>query len=107
MLGSGVLTCTVHIQIAVRLTQLARLQRPIISDVFAAVRGSTPIRTRSGALTGAGTAQITVATSTASALRQDRVRILFSGATVSGPLFGSDLSHWDYIDIGIFCAEFW
>ena len=57
MSGSGVLIYMVPIQLAARLTQLALLQRPIMTVVFVAVRGTASIRTTSGALTVSATSQ--------------------------------------------------
>jgi hypothetical protein len=89
MSGSGVLIYMVPIRVALRMTQLARLQRPIIRVVFAAVRGSAAIRTSSGALIVAGTSQMAGTTTAASVSPQDLVRILFSGAAFGSPFSGS------------------
>ena len=59
--------------------------------VFAAVRGTTSIRTASGALGVAGSSQVAGSTSSASVFPQDRSRILFSGAVEYGPFSGSGL----------------
>jgi hypothetical protein len=66
-------------------------QKKVQPVVFVAVRGSTSIRTSSGALIVSGSAQLAGATTTAFVFPQDRVRILFSGAAFSGPFAGSGL----------------
>ena len=54
-----------------------------------AVRGSTSIRTTSGALIGFGTTQVAVAAASAFVFPQDLAKVLFSGAAFSGPFAGS------------------
>jgi hypothetical protein len=71
MCGSGVLIYMVPIRVALRMTRVALLLRPIISVVFAAVRGTTTIRTTSGALSVAGSAQIAGPTMSAFVFPQD------------------------------------
>ena len=89
MFGNCVLICTLRIPVFPKLIPLVHPQRPIISIVFAAVRGSTTIRSTSGALIVAGTTLIIGSTAAVFVFPQDRVRILFSGASFSGPFAGS------------------
>jgi hypothetical protein len=64
-------------------------QRPTTAVVFVAVRGTTTIRSTSGALIVAGTSQMAGSTTSAFVFPQDRVKILLSGAAFSGPFSGS------------------
>ena len=89
MCGSGVQICSVPIQLVHRMTPLVHLHRPITPVVFAAVRGSTSIRTASGALFVAGSSQFSGTASSASVFPQDLVRILFSGAAIGSPFASS------------------
>ncbi len=66
-------------------------QKKVQPVVFVAVRGTTTIRTSSGALGVAGAARVSGASTSAFVFPQDRVRILFSGAAFSGPFAGSGL----------------
>ena len=71
-----------------------------------AVRGSTSIRTSSGALIVSGTSQITGSTSTVFVFPQDLVKVLFSGAAFSGPFAGlSVYSIRKRVVIGAFGVE--
>ena len=67
---------------------VVQAHRPIMTVVFAAVRGSASIRSSSGALIVTGATQITGTTSSVFVFPQDRVEILFSGAAFSGPFAG-------------------
>jgi hypothetical protein len=91
MFGSGVLTFMVDTGRRLRLILRVQPQRPTTAVVFAAVRGSTAIRTSSGALIVAGTTQFTGSASSAFVFPQDPARILFSGAAFSGHFSGSVL----------------
>ncbi len=58
-----------------------------LTVVFAAVRGTTSIRTFTDVRIVSGPLRMPGASSAASALPQDRIRILLSGAAFSGTLF--------------------
>ena len=64
-------------------------QKKVQPVVFVAVRGSTTIRSSSGALIVTGATRISGTTISAFVFPQDRVKILFSGAAFSGPFAGS------------------
>ena len=93
MFGNGVLIGMVRT--AVHRGQILQVQahHPIRAVVFAAVRGSTTIRTPSGALIVTGTTQLTGQTASVFVFPQDLVKILFSGAAFSGPFAGSGVLH--------------
>jgi hypothetical protein len=93
MSGNGVLTFTVDTFRPLRLILRVLHQRLIMSVVFAAVRGTTSIRSTSGALIGSGATQISGTATSAFVFPQDPARILFSGAAFSGPFAGSGLRH--------------
>jgi hypothetical protein len=94
MCGNGVL-------ITITLIITPRVAIPKIPDglcivVFAAVLGTTPNRTTSGALAVTGTTQVAGATSTAFVFPQDKSRILLSGRAFSKPFSVSDV-----LDLGL------
>ena len=93
MFGNGVLIYMFLTIVQRRQILQVLHQRPIMSVVFAAVRGTAAIRTTSGALIVAGGTQVAGAASAASVFPQDLVKILFSGAAFSGPFAGSGVLH--------------
>ena len=78
------MTFMVPIQAAYIPTLLALLQRPITTVVLAAVRGTSAFTFSFGALLVNGAAQLARATTAAFASPHYIVRILFSGAALSG-----------------------
>ena len=85
MCGIGVLTCMHRIRVHLRRIRSVQIPRLILAVVFAAVRGTTTIRSSSGALTVAGSALIAGTTTSAFVFPQDRARIRFTGAAFGSP----------------------
>ena len=88
MFGSGVLIGTDLTQALKRPILLVLRQRPIMSVVFAAVRGTAAIRATSGARFAAGSIQIAGSAASVFVFPPDRAKILFSGAAFGAESVG-------------------
>ena len=91
MCGNGVLI-TGTLIIAPR-AEIPKIPDGLSLVVFAAVRGTSTIRTSSGAISVTGASQITGASTAAFVFPQDKSRILLSGRAFSEPFSVSDVLH--------------